>query len=93
MVFRIDRDRMHVVWSDGAEDLALALLSVEGFELARNAGSPAEKFRTAYGCWERRIVYVSTRRDRERARRIARIGGATIDDPLLAVDASTEARS
>ena len=69
MRFGIDRDRMVAYWTPGEEDLAMALVAVEGFEIARaNVAGLVTKYRTLDG-WERRVVYASKRREAERLRR------------------------
>ncbi len=67
MTLKIDRDRMVVIWSVGNEDLTMALVELEGCELAKSSAGPADKFRCAEG-WERRIVMLSKQRLRERQR-------------------------
>ena len=72
MTLKIDRDRMMLVWSVGNEDLADALLEIEGMEPVRNAKGFADKFRCAEG-WERRVVYATVKRATERDRQRERL--------------------
>jgi hypothetical protein len=62
---------MVIVYGVGDRDLALALLAVEGFELARGGLGPTEPFRCAEG-WEQRVVYSSARRNADRKRDVGR---------------------
>ncbi|MES2359980.1 MAG: hypothetical protein V4529_16695 [Gemmatimonadota bacterium] len=67
MTLRIDYDRMVVIWSPGDEDLALALVDIEGCEIARSGLNHVDKYRCTEG-WERRVVRLSKQRRRERSR-------------------------
>ena len=65
----INRDTMHVVYEPGYEDLAAALCAVEGFAFALSGAGFQERYRTADGHWERRVVYVTQNRAKERKMR------------------------
>ena len=65
-MFRIDKDRMYVVYSIEDRDLAIALLDMEGMSLATYGGSQPIRYLTCQGYWEQRIAYVSKRRENER---------------------------
>lgn len=67
MTFWLDRDRMYACWTAGDEDLAMALASIDGFEVAHGGADLVDKHQHRDGFWERRIVYVTARRDRDRA--------------------------
>jgi len=71
-MFRIDKDRMYVVYSIDDRDLALALLDIEGMTLAKPGGFQPIRYLTNQGYWEQRIAYVSTARDKARQRDIDR---------------------
>lgn len=71
IVFRIFVDEMVVRYSDDAEDLALLFVEMEGFAIAHPSAGLAARFRTIDGLWERRIVYATAGRAREKARRKA----------------------
>jgi hypothetical protein len=67
-MFRIDRDRMYVVYSIDDRDLALALLDIEGMCLATPGGYQPIRYLTNQGHWEQRISYVSSEREKARLR-------------------------
>ena len=71
-MFRIDKDRMYVVYSIEDRDLALALLDMEGMSLAKPGGSQPIRYLTCQGYWEQRIAYVSKEREKARQRDIER---------------------
>lgn len=71
-MFRIDKDRMYVVYSIDDRDLALALLDIEGMTLAKPGGFQPIRYLTSQGHWEQRIAYISTSRDKARQRDIDR---------------------
>jgi hypothetical protein len=71
-MFRIDKDRMYVVYSIEDRDLALALLDIEGMSLAMPGGKQPIKYLTCQGYWEQRIAYVSKEREKARLRDIER---------------------
>ncbi len=67
MYFRIDIDRMHLIWSVGDDDIAYAFMRMEGFEFAQCSQGTLTVFRHPMG-WERRIRYVSKTREADRLR-------------------------
>jgi hypothetical protein len=71
-MFRIDYDRMYVVYSIDDRDLALALLDIEGLVLAAPCGKQPIKYRTNQGHWEQRVMYKSALRERASAQNKAR---------------------
>lgn len=67
-MFRLDKNRMHVMWTDGDKDLAFEFLKMEGFELVPDT--------MAYRCsrgWEQRIRYNTERLVRETLREKIRV--------------------
>lgn len=71
MTFRIERDRMQVVWTDGDRDLAYEFLLMEGYELVPRSVA----YRHTIG-WEQRIEYKTARLERQRVLQRTRVARA-----------------
>jgi len=67
-MFRIDIDRMYVVYSIEDRDLALAFLEMEGMSLMMPGGLQPIRYLTNQGHWEQRIAYKSKEREKSRLR-------------------------
>lgn len=65
-MFKIDRDRLHLVWSPGDYDLAHAFMEIEGFAIATfSGGAPSMIYRCEEGL-ERKIAYKKKVRTKDR---------------------------
>jgi hypothetical protein len=71
-MFRIDKDRMYVVYSIEDRDLALAFLEMEGMSLCMPGGKQPIRYLTCQGHWEQRISYISKEREKGRQRDMQR---------------------
>lgn len=71
-MFRIDFDRMYVVYSIDERDLAMALLDIEGMALAAPGGKQPIKYLTVQGYWEQRVFYKTAIRQKTIAQNKAR---------------------
>jgi hypothetical protein len=82
-MFRIDIDRMYVVYSIEDRDLALAFLEMEGMSLMMPGGLQPIRYLTNQGHWEQRICYKSKEREKSRVRDKARHAKKKEMDRLL----------